>query len=794
MVQTGSTETQTTTQPKIPEVLPVLASGPAVLFPSIMVPVITQEERDVLAIDEAASSPSKMIAVFAQKPTEDGGNRSDLYTVGTIAIVSRMAKTPEGPTQAIIQGLRRARLASIEQETPSLRARIEPFEEAVEHSIEIEALTRNIVSLLQQMVNLSEAMPKELPSAVAGIPEPGAVADFVAANIPIKTEERQTILEEASVQQRLRLVTAYLNRELEILKVSSEIQTQVRGEMDKRQREFILREQLRTIQKELGEDGTPELQVLKEKLDKAQLPPEPRREADRELERLETMPAVSPDYQVSRTYLEWLADLPWSVSTEDNLDIDHAETILNEDHFDLDKLKRRILDFLAVRKLSQDAKGPILCFVGPPGVGKTSLGQSVARALGRKFVRLSLGGVRDEAEVRGHRRTYIGALPGRIIQEIRRAGANNPLFMLDEVDKLGMDFRGDPASALLEVLDPAQNSAFVDHYLDVPFDLSHVMFITTANVTDTIPGPLLDRMEIIQLSGYTEQEKLHIAKRYLLPRQLQENGVPGEMLSISDELLLQMMRAYTREAGVRGLERMLGAVCRYVARQLARAHFEPVILNQDLLSEILGPAPFSWERTIEADEVGEATGMAWTPVGGDILEVEATAVPGHGRLTLTGRLGDVMQESAQAAVTYARTRLEALKIPLDFFDRHDVHIHVPAGAIPKDGPSAGVTIATALISAITERPVHKNVAMTGEITLRGKVLPVGGIRDKVLAAHRAGIKEIILPQDNKDDIDEIAEDVRAELNFTLTEHMDQVLEKALHPETDQPRSNDGADG
>ncbi len=792
MVQIGTAETPTAPQPQIPEVLPLLPSGGAVLFPSIMVPVVTQEQRDVQAIDEAAASPSKMIGIFTQKQREDGSYGGELEELGTLAVVSRMAKTPEGTTQAIVQGVARIRLVSLEQETPSLRGRIERITETADDSIEVEALTRNVVSLLQQMVNLTEAMPKELPAAVAGIPEAGAMADFVAANIPIKPEERMAVLEAIDVKQRLRLVTAYLNRELEVLQVSSEIQTQVRGEMDKRQREFILREQLRAIQKELGEEGTPELTTLKQRLDDAKLSAEARREADRELERLETIPAASPEYQVARTYLEWLADLPWSVGTEDNLDIDHAEQILNEDHYNLEKIKQRILDFLAVRKLRPDAKGPILCFVGPPGVGKTSLGQSIARALGRRFIRLSLGGVRDEAEIRGHRRTYVGALPGRIIQEFRRAGSNNPLFMLDEVDKLGMDYRGDPASALLEVLDPAQNNTFVDHYLDVPFDLSHVMFITTANVTDPIPGPLRDRMEMIQLSGYTEQEKLHIARRYLLPRQLEENGIPQDLLAISDELILQMMRAYTREAGVRGLERLLGAVCRYVARRLARGHDEPLTLDHEILGEILGPAPFSWERVQEADEIGEAIGMAWTPVGGDILLVEATSVPGHGRLTLTGKLGDVMQESAQAAVTYARTRVKELKIPVDFFERHDLHIHVPAGAIPKDGPSAGVTIATSLISAITERPVRKSVAMTGEITLRGKVMPVGGIRDKVLAAHRAGIKDILIPKDNEDELDEIAEDVRSELNITLTEHMDEVLDKALYPENEQPHSPDGA--
>ncbi|TET95739.1 MAG: endopeptidase La, partial [Dehalococcoidia bacterium] len=531
---------------------------------------------------------------------------------------------------------------------------------------------------------------------------------------------------------------------------------------------------------------TPELSELKKRLDEADLPEEARKEADREMERLTTIPSISPEYQVARTYLEWLADLPWKVGTEDNLDIARAEQILNEDHYGLDKVKQRILDFLAVRQLrAGETRGPILCFVGPPGTGKTSLGQSIARALGRRFIRMSLGGIRDEAEIRGHRRTYVGALPGRIIQQVRRCASNNPLFMLDEVDKLGMDFRGDPASALLEVLDPEQNHTFTDHYLDVAFDLSKVFFITTANLQDPIPAPLRDRMEVIELPGYTEHEKLEIAKRYLLPRQVRENGIPPDTLTVTDDAILELTRSYTREAGVRNLERELGAICRGIARRVAKGEAEPVTVGEENISDFLGPPRFRWELAEEKDEVGVSTGLAATMTGGDVLFVEATPLPGKGRLILTGKLGEVMQESAQAALTYARSRASLLEIPPTFFDKHDIHIHVPAGAIPKDGPSAGVTIATALVSAITRRPVRKDVAMTGEITLRGKVLPVGSVRDKVLAAHRAGIKRVLLPDENETDLAEVSEEVRRELDFVLVEHVDEVLNAALHPERRQ---------
>jgi ATP-dependent Lon protease len=774
---------KTVDAPKIPDVLPALASGGVVLFPGLMVPLASADEATVQAVTEAAASPSKTVAVFARKPSPEGEPPGQLYSIGTAANILRMVRVPTGAIQAIIQGVTRVRLASMEQEKPSLRVRVEVVQEQDSEGIEKEALYRSALSQFQKAVALAESLPDELAEAAETIASPGQLADFIAAHINIKPEERQAILEAANIEERLRLINTYLTRELEVLQVEQDIQSKVRGEMEKGQRQYILREQMKAIQRELGDtELTPEIDELQKRMEDAHMPEEARKEAERELARLRSMPQAAAEYQVSRNYLEWLVSLPWDKSTDDDLDIARAEERLNQDHYGLDKVKRRILDFLTVRKLKPDSRGPILCFVGPPGTGKTSLGQSIARALGRRFVRMSLGGMRDEAEIRGHRRTYVGALPGRIIQEIRRVGSNNPLFMLDEVDKLGVDFRGDPASALLEVLDPEQNNTFVDNYLDVAFDLSKVMFITTANIMDTIPPPLLDRMEIIELPGYTEHEKLEIAKRYLAPRQMDTNGIQPGILTITDDTLLDVIRSYTHEAGVRNLEREIGAICRVAAREVVRGSTEPITVTPDSLPKFLGPRRFHWELAAEEDEVGVATALAATAFGGDILYVEATCVPGKGRLTLTGKLGDVMQESAQAAVTYARSRAEDLGIEPGAFDNCDMHIHVPAGAVPKDGPSAGVTIATALVSALTRRPVRKEVAMTGEITLRGKVLPVGGIRDKVLAAHRAGIKRIVLPRDNEPDLDEIAPEVRQEIEFVLADHVDDVLNTALHPE------------
>jgi len=774
---------------RVPEVLPALASGGVVLFPGLMVPLASQEQSVVGAIDEAAGTPNKMLAIFAQKPAEDGQPTGETYSVGTAAVIARMAKAPNGAVQAIIQGVSRVTLLELQQKKPWLRARVQRLREMSKPGTELEALTRAASSLFQRAISLAENVPEEMSLMVAGIQDPSHLADLIAANLNIKTEDRQAVLEAADVGERLRIIVGLLNREVEVLEVERQIKSQVHGEMEKHQREFILREQLKAIQRELGESElAPEVEDLRKRLDEAHLAPEARREADRELDRLRTMPQAAADYQVVRTYLEWLADLPWDKSTDDNLDIERAEEILNDDHYDLEKVKRRILDFLAVRKLKRDSKGPILCFVGPPGVGKTSLGQSIARALGRKFVRMSLGGMRDEAEIRGHRRTYVGALPGRIIQDIRRSDSNNPLIMLDEVDKLGIDFRGDPASALLEVLDPEQNFSFSDHYLDVPFDLSKVMFITTANLFDTIPAPLLDRMEIIELPGYTERDKLAIARRYLTPRQMEANGIPEGRLIVTDAALLEIIRSYTREAGVRNLEREIGAICRGMARELARGVTKTTTVDAGDLHPYLGPIRFHWEIPEEDDEVGVATGMAATMAGGDILYVEARCIPGKGRLTLTGKLGDVMQESAQAALTFARSRSEQLNIPFEFLETHDIHIHVPAGAIPKDGPSAGVTMATALVSAMTRRPVRRQVAMTGEITLRGRVLAVGAIKDKVLAAHRASIKTVVIPKDNESDLEEVPADVRQDLNIVLAEFVDDVLNTALHPEAVEEKS------
>jgi len=724
----------------LPDVMPVIPSGTNVLYPQQLMPIMAVEERDRRAIDEAASSEGKLVAIFSEQGDDEGSKGGvRLRDVGTVAGIVRMAKAPDGSVHAILQGRARIRLVAVEGEGPPVRARVEALDDQGGAGLKAEAIMREASEAFVRAATLSDAMPSEVAAAISDISEPAALADFIAANLPLKPEDRYQVLAELDVGRRLALVSSLLKHELEVLEVRSKIQSDVKGELDKRQRDFILREQ--------------------------------------------QIPSVSPEYQVVRTYLEWIADLPWNITTDDQLDIEHAARILDEDHYGLEKVKTRILDFLAVLNLKGgETRGPILCFVGPPGTGKTSLGQSIARALNRNFIRVSLGGMRDEAEIRGHRRTYVGAMPGRIIQELRRAASANPLMMLDEVDKLGTDFRGDPAAALLEVLDPAQNFTFTDHYLDIAFDLSRVFFIATANLTDSIPSPLLDRMEVIELPGYTEYEKLEIGRRYLLPRQLEENGISKAALRMSEGAIREVIRSYTREAGVRNLERELGSVCRRVARLVVEGEKGQTSVTQDNVSDFLGPARFRWELAARKDEVGVAAGLAATAAGGDVLFVEATAVPGKGRLTLTGKLGDVMQESAQAALTYARSRADKLGIAPAFFERNDLHIHVPAGAVPKDGPSAGVTMATALVSVMTRRPIHKDVAMTGEITLRGKVLPVGAIRDKILAAHRAGIKRIIMPRDNENDLLDVREEVRRDLEFVLVDSVDDVLNAALHEE------------
>ncbi|MBI2954290.1 MAG: endopeptidase La [Chloroflexi bacterium] len=770
-------------QPGIPAILPVLPSGETIVYPFMVFPIAiaAADERRAKLIDEAAAG-DKMIGLVGVARPNDQPSFEDLYGVGTAAAVIRMLKLPDGTIQALLQGRARIRFLESAQTEPYLKARVEELPEEIEEGVEVRALMKNVQTLFEKMLSLASNATEELIPALSGIQEPGTLADFIAANAGLSAAERQDLLETLPVNERFRKLTKLLNRELEILELGNKIQSQVKDEMTKAQRDYYLREQLKAIQKELGEtdERTIALNEMREKIKQADLPPEAAKEAERELGRLASMSPASAEYSVAKTYLDWVIALPWHRSTVDNLDIDQAEAVLNEDHYDLEKVKDRILDYLAVRKLKENMRGPILCFVGPPGVGKTSLGQSIARSLGRKFIRMSLGGVRDEAEIRGHRRTYVGALPGRIIQAIRRAESNNPVFMLDEVDKLGADFRGDPSAALLEVLDPEQNFAFVDHYLDVPFDLSNVMFITTANLLDPIPPALRDRMEVLALPGYTEDEKLHIARRYLVPRQIAENGLDPERIQFEDAALATLIRHYTREAGVRNLEREIGTVCRKVARGFARgSQTQMMVIRAEDLHDYLGPQRFHHELAEENDEVGVATGLAVTAVGGDILFVEATLIPGHGALMLTGQLGGVMQESARAGVTYARSRAQLLGVPEDWYEKLDIHIHIPAGAIPKDGPSAGVTMATALISTMTGRPVSKDVAMTGEITLRGRVLPVGGIKEKVLAAHRAGVKTVILPADNEKDLEEVPPQVREELRLVFARNVDDVLHMAL---------------
>jgi len=769
---------------RIPEELPILPNSEGVVYPSLIVPLATTDEKVIKLIDEAAAG-DKIIGFFAQRPGSKEASPDSLHSIGTAVLIARMLKLPDSSIRGFFQGLSRIGLKEVTQVEPYLKAKVEVIEDKLEKTTELEALVRNLTGLFQRVVELAPNLPNELNIAVLNIPHPGSLADFIAAHINLKLEEGQEILEAIEVIERIKKLTTFVNRELEVLELGSKIQSQAKEEMTRAQREFYLREQLKAIQKELGEadERTLEINELREKIAEASLSPQANKEAERELDRLAKMPPAAAEYTVSRTSLDWLINLPWSKSTQDNLDIVRASGVLDEDHYNLNKVKERILDYLAVRKLKPDMKGPILCFVGPPGTGKTSVGQSIARALGRKFVRISLGGIRDEADIRGHRRTYVGALPGRIIQGLRRAESNNPLFMLDEIDKLGVDFRGDPAAALLEVLDPEQNSSFVDHYLDVPFDLSKVMFITTGNIVDPIPPALLDRMEVIELSGYTEDEKLHIAKKFLIPKQLNENGLTPQQLAISGEAVLVIIRNYTREAGLRNLEREIGAICRKVARQVAEGKEEPTTVIPDKLHDYLGAKKFHYQIAEEADEVGVATGLAWTPTGGDIIFVEATLVPGKGNLTLTGKLGDVMQESAKAALTYARSltalHKAQLDVPTSFYEDNDVHVHVPAGAIPKDGPSAGITMAVALISAVTGRSVSKDIGMTGEITLRGKILPVGGIRDKVLAAHRAGLRKVILPKENEKDLEEVPQQVKEELQFVFADRIDEALEAAL---------------
>lgn len=765
----------------LPKEIPIMAIRSTVVFPFAVVPLTVARPRSLRLVDEVAAG-EKLFGALAQRDMRaDEPKPEQLYELGTISRIIRMLKQPDGTVMLLVQGLARFRVLSFTQEEPYFSAAIETLESILKPDKEVEALAGQVSSRFQEIIQLSPQLQAYLQMAAVNIDDPGQLADFVASNLDVPFPKRQQILETLNVRERLRLVLKMLEERIEILELGSKIQSEVKSEIDKTMRERYLREQLAAIKRELGESERPEIKELEEKIKEAQLPPEVEEEARRELERLSEIHPSSAEYTVARTYLEWLVSLPWSVSTEDNLDIERAKRILDEDHYDLEKVKERILEYLAVLKLRGGMKGPLLCFVGPPGVGKTSLGQSIARALGRKFARISLGGVGDEAEIRGHRRTYIGALPGRIIQGLRRIGSNNPVFMLDEVDKIGgfAPFRGDPAAALLEVLDPDQNNKFVDHYLDQPFDLSKVMFITTANILDPIPPALLDRMEVLELPGYSEEEKLQIAKKYLVPKQIKEHGLRDEQIEFTDEALKRIIRDYTREAGVRNLEREIANACRKVAAKIAAGESEGMELSSEDIKQLLGPTKFFSELVERTERSGVAIGLAWTPVGGEIIFIEATHMPGKGNLILTGKLGEVMKESAQAALSYIRSQAEELGIDPMLFLENDIHIHVPAGAIPKDGPSAGVTIVIALASLLTDTPVRPDLAMTGEITLRGKVLPVGGIREKVLAAHRVGLKRVILPQRNEVDLEEVQEFVKQDLEFEFVESVDEILRLAL---------------
>ena len=768
----------------LPDVLAIVALRDTILFPGMVAPLMISREQSLNAINEALVD-QQPIGFLAQKsPETEQPSFSDIYEVGVGARILKMFKLPDGSMSVIVQAIQRFRAIEPLSERPYLKARVEVLTDIVEQTKEVEALAKNASAMFRKVIDASPDLGEELIVTLINMHEPGKLADFIVTYLDIPVVEKAQILEEVSVRERLTKVNGLLHRGLEFLELQSKIQQQVQSEIGKTQREIILRQQLRAIQKELGEDDqrTIELKELKGKIAEAKMPEAALKAAEHELDRLEKMPPGAPEYTVSRTYLDWLISLPWSTSTEDSLDVDAAQKMLDKDHYDLERVKERILEFLAVRKLKRDTKGPILCFVGAPGVGKTSLGKSIARTLGRKFVRISLGGIRDEAEIRGHRRTYVGALPGRIIQGIKRAGSNNPVFMLDEVDKIGADFRGDPSSALLEVLDPEQNFSFSDHYVEVPFDLSKVMFICTANIIDPIPDALRDRMEVLELPGYIEEEKVQIAKKYLVPRQLAEHGLTKKIVTFEKEAIVHIIREYTREAGLRNLEREIARVCRKVATNVARGSKRKRTITARSLHSLLGPVRFFSEVAERTSEPGVATALAWTRNGGEILFVESSQMPGGGVLALTGHLGDVMKESAQAALTLIRSRAEELGIPKDFYKKHDLHIHVPAGGTAKDGPSAGVAILASLASLLTGQPVRSDVAMTGEITLRGKVLAIGGVKEKVLAAHRAGIRTVILPERNRKDLEEIPSRVKKELSFKFVKNVDQVLRNALRPD------------
>jgi ATP-dependent Lon protease len=777
-------EIEVPTSPTLPEALPVLPLRETVAFPDTLTPLAVGQPRSVQLVNDALGGNRMVVMVASRDPELETPGPKDLYDVGVVATIARMMRAPDGTLRLLVQGAQRVRIDRWVREEPYLFAEISELPDVVEETPELAALMQNVQRTFTDIVEQVPYLPEELELAVANIEDPSALSHLIAGALRLKAEEKQQLLEEVDVGKRLRRLSEILARELDVISLGTKIQSQVESELDKTQREYFLRQQLKAIQDELGEvdEMQAEANELREQLDAIDLSEEVRRQVDRELGRLEKLPPASAEHGVIRTWLEWIASLPWDKSTADNLDLRHARVVLDEDHYDIEAVKDRILEFLAVRKLKPDARGSILCFVGPPGVGKTSLGRSISRALERKFERISVGGVRDEAEIRGHRRTYIGAMPGTIIRALRDAESNNPLFMIDEIDKMGADFRGDPASAMLEVLDPEQNFSFRDHYLDVPFDLSHVMFVTTANTLDTVPSPLQDRMEVIQLSGYTEEEKLEIAKRYLVPRQIERNGLTKSKIAISDAALKIVISDYTREAGVRNLEREIGNICRKVARLFAEGTAKrKVSVSEKRVRELLGKPRFYSEVRKRTSQPGVATGLAWTPAGGEVLFVEATAMPGSGQLTLTGQLGDVMRESVQAALSHVRARAQELvpDLPEDWFAKHDLHVHVPAGAIPKDGPSAGVTMATALMSLLSDRRVRDDVAMTGELTLTGQVLPIGGLKEKALAAQRNGIGTVIAPRLNEPDVDEIPEHLRADLEFVFVDEIGQVFAAAL---------------
>jgi ATP-dependent Lon protease len=805
---TGDAPLPVDAQPAVPSTLAILPLRGVVVYPLTAVPLTVGQPRSIKLVDDAAAGQRIIGLLASTNPELETPGPADLYRIGTAAVVHRLFRAPDGTIRLLVQGLARFRVVEFVQEEPYLKATIELVPETVEtgeSSVEVEALMRNLSDQFQKLGELVPSMPAELLTAALSIEDPRQFVYTLATYQRMDLADAQNLLERDSVNEKLRRLLTLLTKEVEVLELGRKIQTEAQSEMEKVQRDYFLREQMKAIQRELGEgdEQSVEIESFRQKIAESGLSEEAAREANRELDRLAKLPTAAAEYGVIRTYLDWLTGLPWNRQTPDNLDVRHARQVLDEDHFDLEDIKERILEYLAVRKLRFERKdvaapdgaapsvdyirsereGAILCFVGPPGVGKTSLGQSIARALGRKFIRMSLGGVRDEAEIRGHRRTYIGALPGRLIQALRRADTKNPVIMLDEVDKLGQDYRGDPSSALLEVLDPEQNREFRDHYLDVAFDLSQVMFVTTANQLEPIPGPLRDRMEILQLSGYTEGEKIQIARNYLIPRQIKENGLrPGEIV-FTDEALQTLVRNYTREAGVRSLERQLGAVCRKVVTRIAEGQTEPVEIDRARVLDFLGKPEYFYTEEVEERTAipGVATALAYTSVGGDIMFIEATQMPGGKGFQVTGQLGEVMQESARAALSYVRANAPALGIKTDFFAKHDIHLHVPAGATPKDGPSAGVTMATALASLITGRPVRPEVGMTGEITLRGQVLPIGGLKEKVLAAHRAGLRTVIIPKRNEKDLDDVPAEVRAQMKFVLADRVEDVLAAALEP-------------